>query len=127
SATLGAGNFGARRYEGNASGALQSVRWSLGAARHATDGILAFNNGFTNDAVSATAAWDGSRWSIGSSLRYTDHLYRYPTDGGGVLADRNAYSTAQRLVASADVAFRVRPAFTLRARATHNEAEPKQR
>ena len=125
SATLGAGNYGARRYEGNASGTLQSVRWSLGAARHATDGILAFNNAFTNDAVSATAAWDGARFSVSSALRYTDHEYRYPTDGGGVLADSNALTTSTRVVASADIAYRVRPSLTVRARATHNVAEPR--
>jgi vitamin B12 transporter len=127
SATLGSGNYGARRYEGNASGTLQSVRWSLGAARHATDGILAFNNAFTNDAVSATAAWDGARFSVSSALRYTDHEYRYPTDGGGVLADSNALATTTRVVASADVGYRVRPNLTVRARTTHNVAEPRLR
>jgi vitamin B12 transporter len=126
-ATIGGGNYGARRYDGNVSGTSAGVRWSLGAARHSSDGILAFNNAFKNDVVSAAASWDGARWSAGSSVRYTDHRYNFPTDGGGALRDANAYSTGTRVVASADVAFRVRPTLTLSARATQNVAEPRQR
>jgi vitamin B12 transporter len=125
SAVIGGGNYGARRYEGNASGALRALRWSLGGARHESSGILPFNNDFRNDVVSATAAWSGSRVELGSVLRYTDHAYRYPTDGGGVLVDSNAVTTNQRLVIGANAAVRLRPSLVLHARASHNRATPR--
>jgi vitamin B12 transporter len=125
SAVLGAGNFDARRLEGNASGALGAWRWSAGGARHTTAGILPFNSGFRNDVLSAAGGWTGARSSLGATLRYTDHRFRYPTDGGGQLADSNTVTTTKRLVAALDGAVAVTPALTLRARASRNVATPR--
>src|SRR5690606_32749849 len=126
-ATVGGGSFGAQRYEAGLRGAHGGLRWSLGGAHHSTDGILAFNNAFTNDVLSAAASWERGAVSLGTTLRYTDHLYRYPTDGGGALADSNAFTTDRRLVASVDAGYQVRPGLTFRGRATRSQANPRQR
>ncbi len=127
SATVGAGNFGTRRAQGTVAGGGESLRWSLGGARHQSDGILPFNNAFTNDVLSAAASWSRPQWSVGTTLRYTDHAYQYPTDGGGVLVDSNTVTTTQRLVAGLDARYQVRPSFALSARASRNRATPRVR
>jgi len=125
SATVGAGNYGARRAEGTVAGGGDALRWSLGGARHVSAGILPFNNDFTNDVFSGALSYAQQRWSLGSTLRFTDHEYRYPTDGGGALVDSNTVTTTQRLVTGVDARYLLRPSVALSARATRNRATPR--
>mgnify|MGYP002788507249 CR=1 FL=1 len=123
SASVAAGNYGARRVEGTAAGG-DVFRWSVGGARHASAGILPFNNDFTNDVASAALSWTPGPWSFATTLRYTDHAYRYPTDGGGALVDSNTVTTTQRLVSALDARVQLRPAVLLSARASRNRGTP---
>lgn len=76
---------------------------TLGAAHHASDGILPFNNRYKNGTLSSNLTLDGG--SVGDarvSARYTAAEFHYPTDFTGQPVDSNAYRTQHRLTVGID-------------------------
>ena len=100
SAELGGGSFGSVRGSLGASGRLGNLGWSLQGDRHAMDGVLAFNNAYRNDGVSAALRFTpDERTDVRLTTRYNNSMYEYPTGSSGQLVDRNAERTENRVLA----------------------------
>ena len=100
SAELGGGSFGLVRGSLGASGRLGNLGWSLQGDRHAMDGVLAFNNAYRNDGVSAALRFTpDERTDVRLTTRYNNSMYEYPTGSSGQLVDRNAERTENRVLA----------------------------
>ena len=99
------GSFGARAgtyhsfdVDADASGGNSIGGFSLGAARHSTNGILPFNNEYRNGTLSsAFTLGGGSAGDAAISARYTTAEFHYPTDFTGLPVDSNSYRTQHRL------------------------------
>jgi vitamin B12 transporter len=78
-------------------------QFSLGAARHSTNGILPFNNQYRNGTLSsALSLGHGSEADVRLSARYTAAEFHYPTDFAGQPVDSNSYRTQHRLTVGLD-------------------------
>jgi vitamin B12 transporter len=108
------GGFGSYDGEGAVRGGSESVDFSLGGARHQTDGYQAFNSGFRDKVASATLGARGGGADARLSLRYNDAQYHYPTDGSGLVVDSNAVHREDRLAVGLDAGVRIAPAAELR-------------
>ncbi|HVX39649.1 MAG TPA: TonB-dependent receptor [Gemmatimonadaceae bacterium] len=98
------GSYGSADEDGTILGALGGGDFSLSLARHDTRGIYRVNSADHNTVFSggANVAID-PRTNLRVSLRYTDGLFRYPTDGAGDVVDTNAHQTQDRTVLSAEL------------------------
>jgi vitamin B12 transporter len=115
------GGYGSYDAEAAVRGGGEDAGFSLGGARHKTDGFQAFNSGFRNDVVSAML--DGARGPGDArlSLRYTDAAFHFPTDGSGQVVDSNAVRREDRLAGGLDAGWRISPAMEVRtALASHD-------
>lgn len=123
---LGTGSFGTQRGSLGASGGLGRVGWTLQADRHAMDGVLAFNNAYRNDGVSAAldVAVD-AKTDIRLNGRFNNSMYEYPTGSSGALEDRNAERTENRVLAGLDVARRWTERLETRAQYTWMDLLPR--
>jgi len=84
--------------EGNSLG-----QFTVGAARHSTDGIIPFNNQYRNGTLSsALTLAHGSEGDVRISARYTAAEFHYPTDFSGQPVDSNSYRTQHRLTVGLD-------------------------
>lgn len=123
-AEVGGGSFGGRRASLGAEGARGRAQWSLQGDHHATDGILAFNNAYRNDGLSAAVALGGgARSDLRVTTRYNASSYRYPTGSAGAIEDRNAERAEHRLLVGVDAGHRwtdrVETRLTLAANTLH--------
>jgi vitamin B12 transporter len=92
-ASVRAGSFGRREASLQVAGGDGDSGWSFSLARYRTDGLLPQNNSFDNTVLSANVrlAPDAST-RAGVALRVADRTYHFPTDGGGVVTDWNAFT-----------------------------------
>lgn len=87
-----------------AAAALGQFGYSLGAGQHQTDGILPFNNKYSNGTLSsAVTLLRGPRGEVDITSRYTAAVFHYPTDFVGQPVDTNSYRTQHRLTVGLDV------------------------
>jgi len=87
----------------DASGSNDRGGFSLGAARHSTDGTLPFNNQYDNGTLSgALRLGQGVAGDATLSARYTAAEFHYPTDFIGQPVDSNAYRVQHRLTVGLD-------------------------
>lgn len=109
------GTYGTRDASASVRAGSPLVDISLGGGWHHTDGLVAFNNGYTNGTLSAAAAVR-PRAGTGVHLtsRYTGATYHFPTDFAGNVGDTNSYTREHRLVLGADMSQAVGNAVTLR-------------
>jgi vitamin B12 transporter len=115
------GGFGSYDADGAVRGGGERVGFSLGGARHATDGHQEFNSGFRNDVASGMLHGTGGRGDARVSLRYTDAAFHFPTNGSGEVVDSNAVRREDRLAAGVDAGWRLASAVELRvALASHD-------
>ncbi len=106
-AELGGGSFGSERASLGAEGGLASLHWTLQADHHASDGILAYNNGYRNDALSGSLGLvASSRGDLRLTTRYVASNYQYPTGSSGALEDRNAQRAEHRTLLGLDGGYR---------------------
>lgn len=100
----GAGSFNALRGSLGGSGSFGALGWSLQADRHATDGVLAFNNAYRNDGISGALTYAiDAKTDVRITTRYNSSMYQYPTGSAGALEDRNAERSEHRLMAGVDL------------------------
>ena len=98
-ASVRGGSYGTRDYDATVLGAGGSLEYSLGAARQATNGILAFNNQDRADTYSGMLGYaPDAGTEVRATARYTDGNFHYPTNSAGVPDDSNAFNAATRLV-----------------------------
>ena len=97
------GSFGSRSANLAVSSGGTAAHLSLAATHEATDGIYAFNNAYRDDVVSLAAGLaPDARTDARLSVRYTNALYRYPTDGSGNVVYHDQFQTGSGVVASLD-------------------------
>jgi vitamin B12 transporter len=110
-----AGSYGTREASADAAGSVGALSWSAGGATRRTDGILAFNNQYRNDALTAllrlapTATTD-----VQLTSRWTGSTYHFPTDFSGAVTDSNQYTRERRLSTGLDAGWRVAPPLEAR-------------
>lgn len=98
------GSYGSSDEDATMLGGLGSGDYSLALARHDTRGIYRVNSSDHNTVFSGGAhvALD-QHTDLRVSLRYTDGLFRYPTNGAGDVVDTNAHQSQDRTVLSAEL------------------------
>jgi vitamin B12 transporter len=104
-ASLGAraGTYRSFDIDADAAGDNPYGQFSLGAARHSTDGILPFNNQYRNGTLSsALTLGHENGGDVRLSARYTAAEFHYPTDFAGQPVDTNSYRTQHRLTVGVD-------------------------
>lgn len=108
------GGYGTREAEGAVRGGSDNTSFSLGAAKHATDGVQAFNSGYSNNVGSAMLGLAAGPADAKVSLRYSDVVFHFPTNGSGQVVDSNAVRRDDRLAVGLDAGIRIVPATELR-------------
>lgn len=125
-AELGAGSFGSQRASLGASGTLGKLGYSLQGDRHAMDGVLAFNNAYRNDGVSAALRFaPDARTDLKVTTRFNNSMYEYPTNSSGQVVDRNAERTENRVLAGFEAGRRWTPRLETRAQYTWMDLLPR--
>ncbi len=108
---------------------VDGVRWStavagggprssygVSLARDVTDGLLAFNNRSLNTVLSGSARLlPDERTRVDLTLRVADRRYHFPTDGAGLVVDRNAFTYTDETLAHVGLARTVSRRLTLEA------------
>lgn len=119
------GGFGSSDIEGSVRGAAAPgtsvVDWSVGAARHRTDGYQAFNSAYSNSTASTLLRGASGPADAQLSLHYADLALHFPTDGSGQVVDSNAVHREGRLAVGLDGGLRFSRAVTLRAMLASND------
>ncbi|MEX1186552.1 MAG: TonB-dependent receptor [Gemmatimonadaceae bacterium] len=116
------GTYGTLDADAGVSGGTGSSSFSLHGGRHSTDGILPFNNEYSNQTVSGSATLrPDARTTVSLSTRGTHAEFQYPTDFAGNVVDSNAYRDQRRLTLSLEAARMVRPGLELRALGGSND------
>lgn len=125
------GSYATSDAEGSVGLAGPGRSLSLGIARHASDGVLPFNNDYRNTVGSlrATAVLPWAA-SVVANVRRGDNTFHYPTDGAGAVVDRNARRAERRTSASLDLVRgfgdRVESMLTLGALEAHGRTDDAQ-
>ncbi|HMC57447.1 MAG TPA: TonB-dependent receptor [Gemmatimonadaceae bacterium] len=93
----------ARTSGGVGAGALAGS-YSVALGHHASNGLYELNNDLRDNVFSARGEFQPtSRTAARLSLRYTDHRYDYPTNGGGEPVDSNAFFADERTLLGLEV------------------------
>jgi vitamin B12 transporter len=119
------GGFGTSDVEGSVRGATTAGRsvfdWSLGGARHRTDGFQAFNSAHSDNTASALLRAARGPADGQLSLRYGDIALHFPTDGSGQVVDSNAVHREDRLAVGLSGGVRLGGAVALHAALASND------
>jgi vitamin B12 transporter len=107
-ASLRGGTYGTVDGDARVSGASERVTYSLAGAQHRSDGILSFNNQYSNGTLSGSVGLaPNATTDARLSARYTDAEFHYPTDFAGTPVDSNAYRVQHRLTVGLDLGTRI--------------------
>ena len=112
------GSYGRQEWSLDLHGGTESVSYGFAISDNQTDGILEFNNAFSNEVLSGVVRFvPDERSRIEVSARLGNRKFHFPTDGSGNVVDQNAFSYADEaslgLDAERQVTERVRLDFTL--------------
>ena len=96
---LDAGSFGQRDLSLSAAAGTDRATVNATVSDRTAQGILPFNNAYTNRAASLSVrVVPDARTSASLTARWQANTYRYPTESDGTIADHNAENTTHRLV-----------------------------
>jgi len=116
------GTYGTVDGELGVNGSANDVAYSLAGAQHRTDGILSFNNQYSNGTLSGSLALgQGSSNDLRVSARYTNAEFHYPTDYTGAPVDSNSYRVQHRLTVGLDAGRQITKAVRVGVLAGTNE------
>jgi vitamin B12 transporter len=94
-----AGSYGQRMVAAAATLGGDQLSMNVDASDRSSRGILAFNNQSRAQAGGAALRWvPGAATVTALSARWQSSDYHYPTESDGSIADRNARTSAERLV-----------------------------
>lgn len=117
------GSYGTREASADAAGAAGPLSFSAGAASRRTDGILAFNNEYRNDALSGLLRFAPTpRADVQLATRWTGATYHFPTDFAGAVTDSNQYTRERRLSTGLDAGWRIAAPLEARLLLSDNRA-----
>ena len=109
------GGYGSSDVDAGIHGGDTRLNYSLGAARHATDGFQPFNSRFRQGVGSALFGGSLGAFDASLSARFTDRELHYPTNGAGQVVDSNAVRRDDRLAVGLDAAYHPSSIVTVRA------------
>ena len=113
-ASARAGTYGTIDGETQISHSSAAATYSVGLARHQSDGIYDYNNGSGSTVFSGRADGAIDEKTDGTfSVRYTDDVAHYPTNGSGQAVDSNAFSTSSQLALDARLRRKLTSMFSL--------------
>ena len=116
------GSYNSRDASLSLRGGSHAAGYAVGAGWHATDGVAAFNNAYSNGNLSASLQLHPDAASdIALTSRYTSSLYHFPTDYTGAVNDSNSYTREHRLVLGLDASRSIAPGIRLRVLGGDNE------
>jgi vitamin B12 transporter len=119
------GTFGTSDVDASARGGgmpgTTALDWSIGGARHTTNGYQPFNSGFSNGAASGLFRVARGSADAALSLHYNHLALHFPTDGSGQVVDSNAVHREDRLAIGLDAGLRLSSVATLRAMLASND------
>jgi len=116
------GTFGTLDGDLSMRGSSSTLDYSLAGAEHKTDGILKFNNQYSNGTLSgAVGVSPRAGTDARITARYTNAEFHYPTDFTGAPVDSNSYRVQHRLTAGLDAGTLITPRVTARLLAGTNE------
>jgi vitamin B12 transporter len=123
-ATIRTGSYGTLNASIDLSGGSEPLGYGLSLSRRSTDGILAFNNDFTNTVLSGTVRLrvDPST-TARLAVRYADREFHFPTDGSGNVVDRNAFTFGDEMSVSMEVSRLLTERLELRALLAAHESD----
>jgi vitamin B12 transporter len=125
-AYAGVGSRGARRDELGWAGGNLNAGFTLSGSHQYTDGILAFNNAFLDDVLSASGRLaPDSKTDVHIAMRWSSQIYHYPTESDGAVDDHNAEQTDHRLVVSLDAGRKLSNRVDFRVSLAANEYLPR--
>ncbi len=125
-AFVGAGSRGERRAELGWSGGDATAGFTLNGSHQYTDGILAFNNGFLDEVLSASLRYSpDTKTDLRMTMRWSSQIYHYPTESDGTVDDHNAEQTDHRLVMSFDAGRKLSDRVDFRVSVASNEYLPR--
>ena len=116
------GTYGTIDGDLGVSGSSRDVAYALAGAQHRTDGVLKFNNGYSNGTLSGSLGLSRSPTTDARvSARYTNAEFHYPTDFTGAPVDSNSYRVQHRLTAGLDASRQLSHSMRARFLAGTNE------
>lgn len=125
-ASASVGTFATRAANVSLGASSPALSATAGLARYRTDGFLAFNDRYQNDALSARVALaPGGGFRAALSARQHNDEFHYPTDGAGQVVDRNAFRTDRRSALALDARQSVGTRFNVGLTLTAMEGRPR--
>jgi vitamin B12 transporter len=116
------GTYQSLDLEAGVSAASRVGGFTAAAAQHSSDGILPFNNEYSNGTLSSSLSLAKSASGDASlSARYTTAEFHYPTDFTGAPVDTNSYRVQHRLTVGFDAGRNLRPILQARLLAGSND------
>jgi vitamin B12 transporter len=116
------GTYGTIDGDVGVSGSSRDVAYALAGAQHRTDGVLKFNNRYSNGTLSGSLALSRNPTTDARvSARYTNAEFHYPTDFTGAPVDSNSYRVQHRLTVGLDASRQVSQSLRGRFLAGTNE------
>ena len=116
------GTYGSADGDLGVSGSSRDVAYALAGAQHRTDGVLKFNNRYSNGALSGSLALSPRPTTDARiSARYTNAEFHYPTDFTGAPVDSNSYRVQHRLTVGLDASWQMSHSTQARFLAGTNE------
>jgi vitamin B12 transporter len=109
------GQFGSMDVDASVRGGSARMSYSLGAARHASDGFQPFNSRFRQGVGSALVGAVVGAFDASLSARFTDRELHFPTNGAGQVVDSNAVRRDGRLAVGLDAGYHLSSLVTIRA------------
>lgn len=107
-AAAAAGSHGLSELRAEAAAASPAAAWTVSASASGGDGVYAFNNDWhTAGAEGRLALTPDAHTDVQLTLRYADHRYAYPTDGGGTAVDSNQQQRTRTVLAGLDAGRRL--------------------
>ncbi|MBA2291003.1 MAG: TonB-dependent receptor [Gemmatimonadales bacterium] len=100
----GTGSFGSRALHGAVSGGNANGGYRIGAGHTRTDGIHAFNSGYSQTFINGTGrAGRRDLGDVAVAVHYSDATVHVPTNGSGAVVDRNAFQSGERVTVGLDL------------------------
>lgn len=116
------GSYGARDATLAWRGGDARTTYSVGGGWHASSGLAAFNNAFSDgDLSGAVTLTPDVRSSVVLTSRYAASVFHNPTDYAGALNDTNSYTRQHHLVIGLDASRTIADGVTLRFIGADNE------
>ncbi|HEX2168197.1 MAG TPA: TonB-dependent receptor [Longimicrobiales bacterium] len=100
-----------------------SVSYGLSGSRAGSTGLFALNSDYDHTSFSGRLSLDAARGELGLTTRLTVNEYHYPTNGAGLVVDRNQFSTGSSRSFGARAGYRISDAVDLRVLGTLHDTD----